>query len=193
MPVQNRDSDRWARRIQDAIATNSKIRDGLHDPEAIRLVEWGNTYAAKLSTRLAAPDTPSPDEEQVDNAAYSLARLLTRINWLVSYRHKKDATWLTRTFQMVNSLNRELLGDDAPVVSDEEIAAWIAEHSATDDASLIQDLIARLSPPTPESTEADAGSDTAPPAPPLAPADPPSTPEPFDNSDPPSRPGDNLL
>lgn len=191
MPVQDRDSDRWARRIQDAIATNSKIRDGLHDPEAIRLVEWGNAYAARLSDRLAAPDAPSPDDEQVDNAAYSLARLLTRVNWLVSYRHKKDAAWLTRTFQMVNSLNRELLGDDAPVVSDEEIAAWIAEHSAADDASLIRDLIARLSPPP-----GAAGPVAGPEAPPPAPPEPPAAPDPFDYSDPPelpSRPGDNVL
>ncbi len=195
MPTQDSPSDCWGQRIQDAIATNSKIRDGLHDAEAIPLVEWGNTYAAHLGTRLAAPDTPPPDQEQVDNAAYALARLLTRINWLVSYRRKKDAAWLSRTFQTVNDLSRELLGDDAPMFSDEEIAAWIAAHETHADAELIQGLIARLAPSAPEFAAGPGAEDTPPPGTPASPELPDMT-DTFDQSGPtdsPSRPGDTLL
>ena len=133
-------------RIQDVIATSSKVRDGLHDDEALPLVEWGARYAEQISTRLADPAATPPDDEQVSNTAFTLTRLMTRINWVVTYRHKKDAAWLARTFQMINKLSQDLYGEDAPVIAEDEITTWIAEHPGRSNADLVQDLITRLTP-----------------------------------------------
>lgn len=140
--------EQWAKQIQDVIASSTKVREGLPDADALPLMDWGIAYANALADRLAAPDVPEPTAEQVGNTAYSLTRLMTRMTWLVTYRAKKDAKWLTQTFQMVNKLSQELLGSDAPVFSDEEIAAWIADHPKYTDGDLIRNLMARLSPPT---------------------------------------------
>jgi hypothetical protein len=154
--------EEWASKIQQTLA-ETNVREGLHDDDAIPLVDWGTSQAQHIASRMAAPDNTPPNDEQLSNLGYSLARLLTRITWVVTYRDKKDPTWLTRTFQMINQLNRELHGEDAPVLSDEEIAAWIAGHQGKSNGELVQQLIARLTP---------APADTPPPAPP--PAGPPS-------------------
>ena len=146
-PLQDAEAQRWAERMQDTIATNSKVRDGLRDEAAIALVDWGATYAEHIAARMAAPDAPAPDTEQVENAGYTLTRLLTRLNWLVTYRRKKDAAWLTRTFEAVNALNRELYGEAAPAFSNEAIQAWIDQDDSRSEAEMVEDLIARLSPP----------------------------------------------
>jgi hypothetical protein len=93
------------------------------------------------------PETPEPSEEQVNETAYALARLMMQMNWLVTYRDQKDAAWLTQTFQMVNKLSRDLLGEAAPAFADDEIAAWLAEHRAHSNRDLLQNLMVRLSPP----------------------------------------------
>jgi hypothetical protein len=137
---------RWAKQIQEAIASTSAVREGLHDDEATPLIEWGIAHSEYLGRRMAAPDATPPTPEQVDGTAFALVRLMTRITWLVVYRNKKDAAWLTRTFAALNQVSRELYGEDAPVLSDEEIAAWIAEQPAHSNAELVQGLIARLTP-----------------------------------------------
>ncbi|HVO71681.1 MAG TPA: hypothetical protein VMT24_16645 [Aggregatilineaceae bacterium] len=139
-------ADRWAKQIQETIASTSTVRDGLHDDEAIPLIEWGIACSEHLGRRMAAPGVPEPSPEQVDDAAYALVRLMTRVTWLVVYRNKKDAAWLTRTFAAINQLSHELYGEDAPVFSDDEIAAWIVEQSGHTNGELIQGLIARLTP-----------------------------------------------
>jgi hypothetical protein len=131
-------------KILETIADSSPIREGLHDDEALPLIDWGTQCASHLGQRLAAPGTPAP--EQVDNTAYNLTRLMTRINWLATYRTKKDAGWLTRTFQMINQLARELFGDDAPVMSDPEVAAWLTDNARLTNGEVVQALIARFSP-----------------------------------------------
>jgi hypothetical protein len=136
-----------SKQIQDTLVTNEKVREGLDVDDALPFMDWGSAYADVLAERLAAPETPEPNEEQVNETAYALARLMMRINWLVTYRDKKDAAWLTQTFQMVNKLSRDLLGDAAPVFADDEIAAWLAEHSAHTNRYLLQNFMARLSPP----------------------------------------------
>jgi len=141
--------ERWTKQIQDAIAENSALREGLQDDEALPLIDWGAQQAEQLGARMSAPDAPEPDEEQVANTAYSLVRLMTRVTWLAVYRHKKDATWLTRTFQTINQLSRELYGPQAPVFSDEAIAAWIAGHAQHSNGDLVRGLTAYLSPPQP--------------------------------------------
>jgi hypothetical protein len=165
MPPENA-GDRWSKHIQDVLATNEKVREGLTDDEALPLMDWGIQYAGVLAARLAAPDSPEPDEEQVNNVAYSLTRLMTRLNWLVTYRDKKDAAWLTQTFQMVNKLSRELLSDDAPVFSEAEIAAWIADHHNHTNGELIQNLMARLIPSATASPESESPGEPAPEPPP---------------------------
>jgi hypothetical protein len=147
-PLQADDSVRWTKKIQDAIADNSALRDGLTDDEAMPLIDWGAARAEQIGARMAAPDTPAPDEEQVSSTAYALTRLMTRITWVVTYRHKKDAAWLTRTFNKINDLSNKLHGPDVPALSEDEIAAWIAEHKQYSNGELVNKLIARLTPPT---------------------------------------------
>jgi len=181
-PLTPDEIERAARLMQDTIVSTEKVRDGLRDDEAIPFVEWGLARARQLAARLAATDQLATDEEQIADQGYGLARLMTRLNWLVTYRFKKDAAWLTRTFQMVNQLSRELYGEEAPVFSDEEIAAWLAGHGDRSNADLLRDLIARLTPPTPP--DSTPGGESPVPAPPLpgrpspAPQEPDSPPSP---------------
>ena len=151
-------AERWSRQIQDALADSAKVREGLRDEEALPFIDWGVAMADYLGRRLAAPGAPEPAEEQVSDMAYALTRLMARMNWLVTYRDKKDSAWLTKTFQMVNMLSRELHGDGAPVFSDEEIAAWIADQPNHTNGELLQGLVARLTPSAlgaaPQSSEA---------------------------------------
>ena len=153
-----------ARQIEDTLVSTEKVRDGLRDDDAIPFVEWGLARARQIAARMAAPEHPPPDEEQISGKAYALARLMTRLNWLVTYRNKKDATWLERTFAMVNKLSQELYGEDAPVFSDTEIAAWIAGHAPRSDGELLRDLIQRLTPPAADapSPPPDSPPDTSP-------------------------------
>jgi hypothetical protein len=178
MPPENA-VDRWSKHIQDVLATNEKVREGLTDDEALPLMDWGIQYAGVLAARLTVLDRPEPDEEQVNNVAYSLTRLMTRLNWLVTYRDKKDAAWLTQTFQMVNKLSQELLSDDAPVFSEEEIAAWIAGHHNHTNGELIQNFMARLIPSAMVAPESEPPVEPTP-EPPAAPP-PESPPSPLSN------------
>lgn len=151
----------WTRQIQDTLAGNSGMREGLLDDEALPLVNWGAEQAETVAQRLAQESASPPDAEQVALAAHNLGRLLTRITWVVTYRAKKDAAWLTRTFAKINALSQEVFGPDAPTLSDEEIAAWIAEQPGKSNGELILDLLARLTPAgaapaTAESPEAPA-------------------------------------
>lgn len=150
----------WVTKILETIADSSPIREGLKDDEAQPLIDWGTKCADHLGQRLAAPGTPAP--EQVESTAYNLTRLMTRINWMATYRHKKDAVWLTRTFQMINQLSRELFGDDAPVMTAEQITAWLADHARLTNAEVVQNLIARFSPPAMAAPSAPPGVIPAP-------------------------------
>jgi hypothetical protein len=140
------DSERWTRQIQDAMADTSAVRDGLQDDEAIPFIEWGSARAAQIGDRLVAPGTPEPDGEHVSNLAYTLTRLMTRLNWVVTYRHKKDAAWLTRTFHKINDLSRDLFGPDAPTLTDDAIADWIAAHEQRTNGDLLHDLMVQFTP-----------------------------------------------
>ncbi|MBN2305264.1 MAG: hypothetical protein JXQ72_12335 [Anaerolineae bacterium] len=150
------DSHPWVKQIQDAIADNSGLREGLDDADALPLVEWGRACARPVAAQLAAqspvsfaaPGSPDPNTEKVDETAYTLTRLMTRINWVVTYRAKKDPVWLARTFQMINKLSQDLFGDDALVLADDEIKTWIDEQAGRSSGDLIRDLIARLTPAT---------------------------------------------
>jgi hypothetical protein len=146
-PTSPGDADRWAKVIQESLADTSAVREGLTDDDAIPLVDWGIICAQFLGQQLCLPGTAEPTQEQAGNLGYALTRLMTRLNWLVTYRHKKDAAWLTRTFQMVNQLAKELYGESAPAVPDDEIAAWIAAHAGQSNGDLLRGLIARYTPP----------------------------------------------
>jgi len=137
---------RWVKQIEDTIGDSSKVREGLQDNEAIPLIDWGAAQAQRIVQRITAAGQPTPTEDQVGELAYSLVRLMTRITWVVVYRNKKDAAWLTRTFHTINELSQELFGPNAPLLTEQEIADWIAEHSKHTDGELIQNLLARLSP-----------------------------------------------
>lgn len=183
-PLTPDEIERAARLMQDTIVSTEKVRDGLRDDEAIPFVEWGLARARQLAARLAQTDQLASDEEQIADQGYGLARLMTRLNWLVTYRFKKDAAWLTRTFQMVNQLSRELYGEEAPTFSDEEIAAWLDGHSARSNAELLAELIAHLTPSAPsdsapgEPASSDSGGESVVSAPSL-PGRPPVPPAPL--------------
>lgn len=171
--------ERWSQHIQDALATDEKVREGLTDDEALPFMDWGNHYAGVLAARFSTSGAPEPNEEQVNETAYSLTRLMTRLTWLVTYRNQKDAGWLTQTFQMVNKLSRDLLGDNAPVFSDQEVTAWIADHAKHTNGELLQNLMARLAP----------AAEAAPPSvPPVAPAAGPLSNAVFSSAPPPTPP-----
>lgn len=140
------DANPWVKKILETIADSSPIRDGLHDDEAMPLIEWGAACAELVGRRLAAPGAPEPAPDQVETAGYTLVRLMTRINWLATFRTKKDADWLTRMLRLINQLNTELYGEGAPALSEEEIAAWIADQPKRTNGELVQGLIARLTP-----------------------------------------------
>lgn len=177
-PFQADQLDRWTKQIQDALAGNSGLREGLTDDEALPLVNWGAEQARTVAQRLAQAGDVAPDSEQIDNSAYTLGRLMARINWVVTYRNKKDAAWLTRTFAKINQLSREVFGPDAPVLSDDEIAAWIADHPNHSNAELLHELIARLTPKGAASPEAPPAAPPSPPADTPDPAPPaPDTPQ----------------
>ncbi len=142
MPDEQSSTQQWAKQIQDVLADSSKIREGLPDDIAIPFIEWGREIAEVLATRFAAP----PSAEELGNTGYNLGRLMTRINWLVTYRTKKDVDWLTRTFEMVNKLSQDVYGKDAPTLSADEIAAWLADQPNHSDDALIHDLMARYTP-----------------------------------------------
>lgn len=145
-PIEADSTTQWTQQIQDTLAGNSGMREGLDDDEALPLVNWGAEQAETVAHRLAQPDAPPPDDEQVALAANNLGRLLTRITWVVTFREKKDAAWLTRTFAKINALSQEVFGPDAPTLSDEEIAEWIAGQAGKSNGELVRDLIARLTP-----------------------------------------------
>lgn len=144
-PLGTDQADQWTRQIQDALAGDSGLREGLNDDEARPLVDWGAEQAATLAQRLTQ-SSPPPDAEQVAMAAYTLGRLMTRVNWVATYRTKKDTAWLTRAFIKINQLSQELFGPDAPTLSDDEIAAWIADQPLRDNGALVRGLLARLTP-----------------------------------------------
>lgn len=146
IPFEADSTAQLTKQIQDTLAGNSGMREGLHDDEALPLVTWGAEQAGTVAQRLAQDGASPPDAEQVAMAAHNLGRLLTRITWVVTYRAKKDAAWLARTFAKINALSQEVFGPDAPTLSDEEIAAWIAEQPGKSNGELVRDLIARLTP-----------------------------------------------
>jgi len=47
--------ERWTKQIQDAIAENSALREGLQDDEALPLIDWGAQQAEQLGARMSAP------------------------------------------------------------------------------------------------------------------------------------------
>ncbi|NLE50439.1 MAG: hypothetical protein GX613_03455 [Chloroflexi bacterium] len=165
------DTAQWTKQIQDALAGHSGMREGLTDDEALPLVNWGAEQAGTVAQHLAEGDAPPPDNEQIANVAYTLGRFLTRLTWVVTYRAKKDGAWLTRTFAKINALSQELFGPDAPTLSDEEIAAWIAEQPNRSNGELLNDLIARFTPGGASAPVGDAPADESPT--PDAPADKP--------------------
>jgi len=140
-PLEPEKSNPWVKQIEDAIASNSALREGLHDNEAMPLIDWGAERAQQIGQRMAAQATVAPDSEEVAETAYTLGRLMTRITWVVVYRNKKDAAWLTRTFNTINQLSQELYGPDAATLSEAEIADWIATHSQFSNGELVKQLI----------------------------------------------------
>ncbi len=141
----------WTTIIQDVIATDSSIREGLYDDSAIALIEWGRTQAAQLAARLVA-ENPDLDEETVNTYAGALVRLMTVISRAVVHRHKQGADWLDKVFKRLNKTSERVYGEGAPVMSEDAISAWIAGHADRSDDELLRDLLQRFSPAAPPVT-----------------------------------------
>ncbi len=137
---------RWSAHIQDVLASDSSIREGLQDDDAIPLMDWGRAQAERVAARMVA-QSPDVDEETANAKARTLARLMTVISRAVVYRHKQGADWLVKVFRRLNKESEKVFGEDAPVLSDEAIDAWIAAHPEHSDGELLRDLLARFSPP----------------------------------------------
>jgi len=139
-------AQRWAKLLQDAIATDSAIREGLHDDDALPFIEWGRAQAERVAARWAAQGL-SPDEEQLDEAAGALIDLMTDINWAVRYRRKKGTAWLVNRLRSINALSRELFGEGAPTLNEETMAAWVTDNIQNVDGQVLRGLLAQLTPP----------------------------------------------
>ncbi len=138
-------AQRWAKLLQDAIATDSAIREGLQDDDAVPFIEWGRAQAERVAARWAAQGI-SPDEEQLDEAAGALIDLMTNINWAVRYRGKKGTAWTVNILRSLNGLSRDLLGEDAPTLNEEVLAAWVTDNIQRADGHALRDLMAQLTP-----------------------------------------------
>lgn len=165
------DTSRWTADIEDMIASDSGIREGLHDEDAIPLMEWGRAQAKRVAARLES-DMPDADEEAAGNEAGVLIRLMTTISRAAVHRHAQGDEWLAKVFSRLNKTSQRVYGENAPVMSDEEIATWIAGHAARSDGDVLRDLMARFSPP-----EAGTPASTAP-----EPVEPESPPQPHDHA-----------
>lgn len=175
MPLESLESvARWTAHIQDVIASDSSIREGLQDDDAIPLMEWGRTQAQQLAARMVT-QAPTIDEEAAGAEAHALVKLMTTISRAVVHRHAQGDDWLVKVFNRLNKTSQRVYGDNAPVMSDEAIAAWIATHKDRTNGDLLRDLLARFSPPAsgatpPDVPTAPAVPDTTPDQPPPAPA-----------------------
>ena len=138
-------AQRWAKSLQDAIATDSAIREGLQDDDAVPFIAWGRAQAERIAARWVAAGI-TPDEEQLDEAAGALMDLMTNINWAVRYRHKKGTAWVVNILRSLNALSRDLLGENAPTLGEETIAAWVAERVQQPDSQVLRELMAQLTP-----------------------------------------------
>lgn len=176
MPLESPQSvSRWTAHIQDVVASDSSIREGLQDDDAIPLMDWGHAQAQQLAARMVT-QAPAIDEEAADAEAHVLVKLMTTISRAVVHRHAQGDDWLVKVFNRLNKTSQRVHGDDAPVMSDEAIAAWIATHKDRSNGELLRDLLARFSPPESGATPPDVPAapettpDTPPDQPPSAPA-----------------------
>ncbi len=147
------------------IASDSGIREGLHDEDAIPLMDWGRAQAKRVAARLEST-MPDADAEAAGDEAGALIRLMTTISRAAVHRHAQGDEWLAKVFSRLNKTSQRVYGEDAPVMSDEEIAAWIAGHAARSDGDVLRDLMARFSPPeagTPASTTPEPAEPESPP------------------------------
>lgn len=183
MPLESPESvAHWTAHIQDVVASDSSIREGLQDDDAIPLMDWGRAQAQQLAARMVT-QTPTIDEEIADAEAHALVKLMTTISRAVVHRHAQGDDWLVKVFNRLNKTSQRVYGDNAPVMSDEAIAAWIATHKDRSNGELLRDLLARFSPPESGATPPDVPAapavpdpaqtttpDTPPDQPPSAPA-----------------------
>ena len=139
-------AQRWAKLLQDAIATDSAIREGLQDEDAVPFIEWGRAQAERVAARWAAQGA-TPDEEQLDEAAGALVDMMTNINWAVRYRGKKGTAWTVNILRSLNALSRELFGEGAPTLGEETLAAWVTDNTSRADSQVLRELLAQLTPP----------------------------------------------
>lgn len=155
LPPLSDEARRCARAMQDALAGNESVREGLRDEDAIPLIDWGRAQAEALAARRTMPEAEAAD------AGMLLADLLSTMTWAVVYRHSKDAAWLSQTLHTLNDLSRDLAGDEAPQLSDETIAAWVAGHAERSDGDLLRELMAHFA--LPETLSAPPAAPTIPP------------------------------
>jgi len=144
------ETNEWTQRIQDVIASDEGLSEGLNDEEALPLIDWGRQQAEKLGSKLA-----DPTDEKAAATGHVLARLMKRITWLAVYRQEKDANWLAQTISEINDLNRQLHGAEAPALTPEEVAGLVS-HS-----DVVQKAMQRLTP-TGETITTMLPSETAP-------------------------------
>lgn len=150
--------------IRDMLSDNEAIRDELNNEDSVIFMDWGRAQAALVAARLPEDS----DDEAVYEAGGVLSRLMSTIKRVIIRRGEKDAEWITRKFERLNDLSRELWGEAAPTLDEDAIATWIAGHEAQSNSDLLHGLMAQYALPVPADTPQTPGGtpdapDTTPP------------------------------
>lgn len=136
----------WIRDLQEAILSNSALRDGLTDDEAQPLIDWGLGLAEQLGNQLAA--MPADEAESLfEEKQSALLKLLTRISWVAIYQQEKGPSWTEQTLQQLNDFNRAIQGGQAPQLKPEMLTHSAASAAAAPKSrgSVVQQLMQGLS------------------------------------------------
>lgn len=138
--------NRWSTKLRDAIVSNSAIRDGLKDDEAQPLIDWGLSLADSIGAKME--NVPESEIEEVyDKYQAALSKLLTRINWLITFSQKKGPAWTQKTIDQLNELTHTLFGEQAPQLPVEDIMNYVLSDSdAADRRARVQQLMQRVAP-----------------------------------------------
>ncbi len=135
----------WSDKLRDAILSNSAIRDGLQDDAAQPLIDWGLELAEAVGEKMSQLP-PEQTDAAYDTYQGALSKLLTRLNWLITFSQKKGEDWTRKTLAQINELSQTLFGEQAPLLSEDEMLHMLLAEAESDNKSRIAHLMKRVSP-----------------------------------------------
>jgi hypothetical protein len=136
----------WAATLKDAILSNEGLRDGLNDPEAQMLLDWGLIHAERVGGQL---DLLSPDEAELalEDRQGLLLKFLTRVVWIAVKRTEAGPEWTLQTLQKINTLYVELYGEGVPQLEAAQMTAYSQMQDGLGPGELLKTLMQQLSIP----------------------------------------------